>query len=328
MRALVIEKQPFFHLPVMAAQAVDWIAPSPEGRYVDATVGLGGHTLALLQAGAGHVLALDRDADALDRAQERIEQAGLLSRTIFVHARYRNLANILVELGWGKVQGVLLDAGVSSMQLDDPGRGFSFAHDGPLDMRMDKEERKGAADVVNTASEQELIKILREYGQEPMAGRIARHIVMERQKSRIETTDHLAGVVKRAYPRQRRARSRNHPATKTFQALRIAVNQELDDLQSVINALPDILVPGGRAVVIAFHSLEDRIVKHTLRRLAKGCLCPPEQPVCTCEPIPRIKILTKKPLLPGLEEMQGNPRSRSAKMRVAQALGAKGATDE
>lgn len=316
----MIEGQSFLHFPVMAEQVVDWIAPRPEGCYVDATVGLGGHTIALLQAGAGNVLALDRDADALDRAQELIQQAGVLSRAVLVQARYKNLATILDELGWSKMQGIILDAGVSSMQLDDAGRGFSFIHEGPLDMRMDREERADAADLVNTASEQELVTILREYGQEPMAGRIARHIVMERQKWRIETTSQLADVVCKAYPRQRRARSRNHPATKTFQALRIAVNQELDDLQSVMNTLPDLLVPGGRAVIITFHSLEDRIVKHTLRRLAKGCLCPQDQPVCTCEPSPRIKVLTKKPLLPGVHEIQKNPRSRSAKMRVAEAL--------
>jgi len=317
----VSEEQAFSHVPVMAGEVVDWIAPCPEGRYVDATAGHGGHTLALLRAGAGRILALDRDASALKQARRNLEQAGCLAQATLYQARYKDLKQVLDALGWDKVQGLVLDAGVSSQQLNDSSRGFSFIHDGPLDMRMDREEGWSARDVVNSAREEELRKIIAEYGQEPMAGRIARRIVQERQKGRIATTGRLADIVSMAYPRPRRAKSRNHPATKTFQALRIAVNQELEDLQAVMDSIPDILAPGARAVVITFHSLEDAIVKHTFRRQAKGCVCPAEQPVCTCEPRPRVRVLTKKPLLPTVEEREANPRSRSAKMRVAEALG-------
>lgn len=308
------------HIPVMAGQVVDWISPEGRGRYVDATLGLGGHTLALLRAGAGMVLALDQDQSALGLARTRIYEAGFLPRVVFRHARYENIAEVMDDLGWGNVQGLVLDAGVSSLQLEDPERGFSFVHNGPLDMRMDEQERNDAADLIHQAPERELRRIIREYGQEPLAGRIARRIIQEREKKRIDSTGQLADIVSKAYPPQRRARSRNHPATKTFQAVRIAVNRELEGLQALIQDIPDILAPGARAVVITFHSLEDRIVKHTFRRLAKGCLCPPEQAVCTCNPVPRIKVLTKKPVMPDDEEIAVNNRSRSAKMRVAEVL--------
>lgn len=308
------------HIPVMAGQVVDWISPERKGRYVDATAGLGGHTLALLRAGAGMVLALDRDQSALNQARKRIQEAGFLHRVVFWHAQYENAAEIMDDLGWEKAQGLVLDAGVSSMQLEDPERGFSFVHDGPLDMRMDEQEREDAADLVNRAPEQELKQIIRKYGQEPLAGRIARRIIQEREKKRIDSTGQLADIVSKAYPPQRRAKSRNHPATKTFQALRIAVNRELEGLQALMKDIPDILAPEARAVVITFHSLEDRIVKHAFRRLAKGCVCPPQQAVCTCDPVPRIKVLTKKPALPGDQEIAANNRSRSAKMRVAEVL--------
>ncbi|MFO7876546.1 MAG: 16S rRNA (cytosine(1402)-N(4))-methyltransferase RsmH [Desulfovermiculus sp.] len=308
------------HIPVMAGQVVDWISPERKGRYVDATAGLGGHTLALLRAGAGMVLALDRDQSALNQARKRIQEAGFLHRVVFWHAQHENAAEIMDDLGWEKAQGLVLDAGVSSMQLEDPERGFSFVHDGPLDMRMDEQEREDAADLVNRAPEQELKQIIRKYGQEPLAGRIARRIIQEREKKRIDSTGQLADIVSKAYPPQRRAKSRNHPATKTFQALRIAVNRELEGLQALMKDIPDILAPEARAVVITFHSLEDRIVKHAFRRLAKGCVCPPQQAVCTCDPVPRIKVLTKKPALPGDQEIAANNRSRSAKMRVAEVL--------
>lgn len=308
------------HTPVMVGQVVNWISPGPKGMYVDATAGLGGHTLALLRAGAGKVLALDRDKSALSQARKRVQEAGFLDRVVFRHARYQSAAEIMDGLGWGKAQGLVLDAGVSSLQLEDPERGFSFVHDGPLDMRMDEQERDDAADLVNRAPEQELRRIIWEYGQEPLAGRIARRIIQERERERIQSTGQLADIVNRAYPPQRRAKSRNHPATKTFQAVRIAVNRELEGLQDLMEDIPDILTPGARAVVITFHSLEDRIVKHAFRRLAKGCVCPLERAVCTCDPVPRIKVLTKKPLLPDDQEIAANSRSRSAKMRVAEVL--------
>jgi len=308
------------HFPVMADRAVAWVSPCPEGQYIDATVGLGGHTLALLTAGAGHILALDRDVSALDQARKRLEQCGYLSRVDFVHTQYRELAKIIAAQGWGKAQGLILDAGVSSLQLEDAQRGFSFVHDGPLDMRMDVHQEKDAALVVQRYSERELRRIIWEYGQEPMAGRIARRIVQERQKGPILTTGQLAEVVSKAYPHKRRIRSRNHPATKTFQAVRIAVNDELEGLQALMRDIPNLLAPGSRAVIITFHSLEDRIVKHSFRAQAKGCTCPPKQQVCTCVPNPRIKILTPKPELPDTQELTVNSRSRSAKMRVAEVL--------
>ena len=308
------------HVPVMVRQVLEWILPSPEGLYIDATLGSGGHSLALLRAGAGRILALDRDQSALEMASRHIEQAGFSEQAFLVHARYEDLARIMAQDGWDRAQGLILDAGVSSLQLDDPARGFSFAYDGPLDMRMDPSRGADAAELVNRASEYELKRIIREYGQEPMAGRIARRIVEQREAGRIVSTGQLAEVVSRAYPGKRRARSRNHPATKTFQALRIAVNRELEGLKSVLAELAHILVPGARAVIISFHSLEDRMVKHEFRRQAKGCLCPPDQQVCSCEPRPGIQVLTKKPLLPEPEEIRANPRSRSAKMRVAEVL--------
>ena len=310
----------YSHVPVMVDRVVEWIIPDPDGLYIDTTLGMGGHTLALLQAGAGRILALDRDLSALEVARRSIEQAGFEDQVLFMHARYEDLAWVMAEVGVKKAQGLVLDAGVSSLHLDDPARGFSFIHDGPLDMRMDTSSGTKAADLVNRASEQELKRIIGEYGQEPMAGRIARHIVQERHKGWIGSTGHLAKIVSLAYPGKRRAQSRNHPATKAFQALRIAVNRELEGLESLLAEMPRLLAPGARAVIISFHSLEDRIVKHGFRRQAKGCVCPPDQPVCTCEPKPRIKVLTKKPLLPGPEEIQANPRARSAKMRVAEVL--------
>lgn len=304
----------------MADRVVQWIRPVPEGLYVDATLGMGGHTLALLQAGGRRILALDRDRSALELARERIDQAGFLGQVVLAHARYEELARVMAEAGMPKAQGLVVDAGVSSLQLDDPGRGFSFVQDGPLDMRMDTSAGGEAAELVNRASEHELRRIIWEYGQEPMAGRIVRRIVHQRKTEWIGSTGHLADIVSRAYPGKRRAQSRNHPATKTFQALRIAVNRELEGLGSLLMELPHIVAPGARAVVISFHSLEDRIVKHEFRRQAKGCVCPLDQPVCSCEPRPQVKLLTKKPLLPEPEEIWANPRSRSAKMRVAEVL--------
>ncbi len=311
------------HLPVMPGEVVEWLGLQPGDRLVDGTLGLGGHTLALLQALAGElqVLALDRDREVLDMARARIEAAGYDRQVVFAHSRFSRLPDIMAEIGWPAVNGVLLDLGVSSLQLDQGQRGFSFLEDGPLDMRMNPDEgEQSARDLVNTASQERLKRIIRDYGEEPMAGRIASRIVRVREKGKIRTTQELAGLVAGAYPPKRRAKSRNHPATKTFQALRMAVNQELEELNHVLQRIPEILMPGGRVVVIAFHSLEDRLVKHTFKREASTCICPPYQDLCTCEHSPRLRVLTKKPIRPSPEEVQANPRSRSAKLRAAETL--------
>ena len=309
------------HISVMPEEVVSWLGPRPGGRYLDGTLGLGGHTLNLLQAteGGAYVLGIDRDTQALDRARQRL--APYEGHVFFSHNSFQYFEDSLEEVGWPVIDGAILDLGVSSLQLDHADRGFSFLHDGPLDMRMDRDSAYDSArTVVNTYSVEELRRIIREFGEEPMAGRIANAIVRQREEAAIESTTELAEIVSRAYPAKRRALSRNHPATKTFQALRIAVNHELDELEQFLERIVDHLVPGGRLAVISFHSLEDRIVKWFFRREAKGCICPREYPVCQCGHTQRLRILTKKPLLPGKAEMQYNSRSRSAKLRVAERI--------
>ena len=309
------------HISVMPGEIVSWLAPRAGGRYLDGTLGLGGHTLNLLQAAEGEcfVLGVDRDMQALEKARSRL--APYEGHVFFAHNSFQYFEDALEEIGWDLLDGAVLDLGVSSLQLDQADRGFSFLHDGPLDMRMDRDcGYDSARDVVNSYSFETLRKIIREFGEEPMAGRIANAIVRYREDTPIETTLQLAEIVSRAYPAKRRALARNHPATKTFQALRIAVNHELDELEQFLERVVDHLAPGGRVAVISFHSLEDRIVKWFFRREAKGCICPREYPVCQCGHSKRLHILTKKPLLPAKEELQQNSRSRSAKLRVAERL--------
>jgi len=310
------------HQPVLCAEVLEWLRPEKGRRFLDATLGLGGHTLALLQQSSGlEVLGLDQDGQALRLALERIEHAGFAGRIKGITCPFTDFEEALRLRGWDALDGVLLDLGLSSLQLDNPERGFGFFRDGPLDMRMDSEgSKQSAADLVNGLSQESLRRIIRDYGEEPMAGRIARLIVQERQKKRIERTFQLADTVRRAYPAKRRAKSRNHPATKTFQALRIAVNDELERLSGFLQKIPGYLAPGARIAVISFHSLEDRIAKHALKREAQSCSCPPEQLACDCSGSPRLRILTKKPIVPGEAEKAANPRSRSAKLRVAEAI--------
>jgi len=303
---------PAEHLPILLSQVVTALAPSAGGWIVDATVGLGGHARAVLDAQPGaRLLGLDVDSEALELARDRLAAFG--RRVVLVNASYASLAEIASVQGVANVDGVLFDLGVSSLQLDTPSRGFSFRHDGPLDMRFG---RNGAtvADLLTDIEEEELVRVLREFGEEPRARRVARAIVRARQKQPIRTTGELNRVVHAALGQRR---GRIDPSTRTFQALRIAVNRELEPIPSAIDQAARLLRPGGRLAVIAFHSLEDRLVKRALRRLSGRCVCPPGSFACQCRPDRLLEVLTPKPVTPGPEELAENPRARSAKLRVA-----------
>jgi 16S rRNA (cytosine1402-N4)-methyltransferase len=290
------------HVPVMTAEALGFLKPELGGLFVDCTIGLGGHARRLLEAGATRILGLDRDRDALAGARTALAQ--WVDRVELVHADYRDLDNILDERGIRLIDGALADLGVSSLQLDTAGRGFSFQRDEQLDMRMDQSSGPTAADLIATADERTLADIIHSYGEERFSRRIARAIVAERSREPIVTTGRLATLVRSAIPR--RTWTRIDPATRTFQALRLWVNHELDGLDQFLRAAARLLRAGARLVVIAFHSLEDRIVKHTLRGL-EGMGQP-------------IRVLTKRPIVPSDEEVNANPRSRSAKLRAAERL--------
>jgi len=316
------------HIPVLPKEVLHWLAPRPGGRYLDATVGLGGHSAAIVEhtAGQAEVLGLDRDADALAVARQRLHSCSCVH---LFQSNFADAARWVQQLGWERVDGILADLGVSSLQLDTAERGFSFLHDGPLDMRMDQRLPETAGKLVNEASYVRLKGIIRDLGEEPLAGRIARVIVDAREKQPISSTLELARLVALAYPPARRYQARNHPATRTFQALRMAVNGELEAVETFLRVAVDLLAPGGRLVVISFHSLEDRLVKRFFRAEAATCVCPPRQPVCTCGHSPRLRILTRKPITPSDEELASNPRSRSAKLRAAERLpGARGLEEE
>ncbi len=310
------------HRPVLLEQTVAGLLPRPGGRgkYLDATFGGGGHTRALLDASApdGVVLALDADPDAIRRARALQQEPGLAQRLIPVHANFADLATVARERKQMPLDGILLDLGLSSFQLDQPERGFAFRHEGPLDMRFDPEMGAPASELVNTLPERELADLIWRYGEEHGSRRIARAIVHERDREPIETTTRLAAIVSRALG-GRRGRD-THPATRTFQALRIATNQELAALESALTGAVDVLAAGGRLAVIAFHSLEDRIVKRFIERESAACLCPPETPVCVCEHRPRLRKVTRRAVRPDEEEMNSNPRARSAVLRIAERL--------
>lgn len=299
-----------------------WLAPRPGGTYVDATLGRGGHGLEIVGriSPGGRFIGIDRDKTALEVASRRI-RAGAPSDVdlSFVAANYADLETILDELGCPTVDGVLFDVGVSSPQLDDPQRGFTYRHDAPLDMRMDLEQAITARDLVNDTPERELADIIRRYGEERWAARIARFIVERRRQAPLETTGELVEVIKAAIPASAR-RTGPHPARRTFQALRIAVNDELGSLRRGIHGAIERLAVGGRVVVISFHSLEDRIAKEVFRDAARGCVCPPELPVCQCNRVPTVRVLTRRPVLPSQEEIESNPRARSAKLRAAEKV--------
>ena len=291
------------HVPVMTAEALEFLQPERGGVFVDCTVGLGGHSRALLDRGASRVIGIDRDLDAL--AHARVTLAPWGAKAELVHSDYRAIDSVLDGLDIALVDGALADLGVSSMQFDEPGRGFSFQRDEPLDMRMDRSSGETAAQLIATAGEQELADTIYAYGEERFSRRIARRIVESRREAPIDTTLKLATIVRRAVPT--RGYQRIDPATRTFQALRIWVNRELEGLDAFLGAMAKRLRAGARLVVITFHSLEDRIVKHTLRALEKSGDA-------------AVKILTKKPLVPGESEIALNPRARSAKLRAAEKL--------
>jgi 16S rRNA (cytosine1402-N4)-methyltransferase len=308
-----------FHTPVMLEKVLQSLRCKPGGIYVDGTLGGGGHARAILENTApdGLLIGIDRDDDALLESEKRLQPFG--QRKILIKGNFADIGEILTNLNIRKVDGILLDLGVSSHQLDTADRGFSFSLDAPLDMRMDQSSRYRAYDLVNLSPEKELRKVIRDYGEEPMAGRIARAILAKRASAPIRTTIELADVVCRAVRRQG-VRKKGHPATRTFQAIRIAVNQELSNLSTAMDAGIDQLGQGGRFSIISFHSLEDRIVKETFRSWEGRCQCPPGLPVCQCQREAKLRVLTRKPLRPEAGESETNPRARSARLRTAEKI--------
>ena len=308
----------FRHVPVLFDEVMEALDIREDGTYIDGTVGGGGHSSGICErlGPEGRLIAVDRDTDALAAASARLSIYGC--RQGFIHANYSDVDEIARAAG-GKVQGILLDLGVSSFQLDNPDRGFSYMHDAKLDMRMNEDDHLTAYDVVNGYSEKELAAIIREYGEENWAPRIAQFIVRERAGRPIETTGELTDIVKAAIPARAR-RTGPHPAKRTFQAIRIEVNDELGHLREAVKTLPDLLDSGGRIAIITFHSLEDRIVKTEFEKRLNPCTCPKEFPVCVCGRKPDVRKVTRKPVTPGEEEIELNPRARSAKLRVLEKI--------
>ena len=305
---------PVPHVSVLYHPLIESLRPISPGRYVDATVGAGGHAWGILESSSpeGQLLGLDLDPRALELANQRLNS--FLGRFFLVHASYTSLLLSLRQLGWDRVDGIMIDLGVSSMQIDSPERGFSFLKEGPLDMRFDPSQPTSAADLVNTLSEQDLADIIWRYGEDKFSRRIARAIVGNRPFS---TTLQLANVIEKTTGR---SSGKIHPATRSFQALRIATNGELQALENFLPQAISALKPGGRLAVISFHSLEDRIVKQFFRKESSDCICPPDQPVCTCGHKASIKEITRRPLTANEEEIDANPRARSARLRVAEKI--------
>lgn len=306
------------HTPVLQDTVIDRLKPTADGVYVDGTVGLGGHAAAILEATApgGRIIGIDLDAAALQTAQQRLRPFG--ERVILINGNFAEMDNLLEAHAISAVDGILLDIGVSSLQLDTPNRGFSFNHTAPLDMRMDTQtDDLTAMQVIRGSSREELAEIFRRYGEERFAKRIAQRIVQVRAETPITTTTELAEIVKQAVPH---GRTKIHPATRVFQALRIHVNAELENLSRGLDTAVPLLKQGGHLCVITFHSLEDRIVKRFFRTRAQTCICPPKTPICICEHTATLEILTKRPICPEAAEVQHNPRARSAKLRVARKL--------
>ena len=306
----------YTHKSVLLDECIDGLNIRPDGVYVDGTLGRAGHSREIAKRlTTGRLICIDRDMAAIEAAQTRL--ADWMDRVTLIHSNFSELGEVLKEAGITGVDGMLFDLGVSSPQLDDASRGFSYMQDAPLDMRMDVSAPLTAYEVVNTWSFEELRRILTEYGEERYSSRIAKAIVTVRETAPIETTLQLVEVIKSAMP-SAALREKQHPAKRSFQAIRIAVNGELDALPPMLSAAVEALNPGGRLAVITFHSLEDRIVKQTMKELATGCTCPPNFPVCVCGNKPKIRLVSRKPIVSGEAELEENPRARSAKLRVAE----------
>ena len=314
-----MEEINYGHRPVLLHECLDALAIRPDGVYLDGTLGRAGHSLEIVRrlTAGGRLIALDRDETAIEAAQRRL--ADYMDRVTLVHSNFSALDDVLCELGVRGVDGMLFDLGVSSPQLDEAERGFSYMNDAPLDMRMDKGESLTAYAVVNTWDEQRLLRILWDYGEERYARRIVGAIMERRAQRPVETTLELVDIIKGAMPAAA-LREKQHPAKRTFQAIRIAVNDELGAIARMMETAPDKLNIGGRLCVISFHSLEDRIVKSGIAARENGCTCPREAPVCTCGFVKTLRSVTRKPILPSEEELEVNPRSRSAKLRVAERV--------
>lgn len=309
----------FSHSPVLLDEVLEMINPVSDGIYVDCTLGGAGHSFHMLKDSSpkGILVGIDQDRDAIRAASFRLKEFG--DRAVLVQGNFSDLPSILDKLGINKVNGILYDLGVSSYQLDNPERGFSYKRDAALDMRMDKSAGVTAGELVNTLSEEQLSKIIRQYGEDRFAGRIAFFITRERMKAPISTTGQLVDIIKQAIPARYR-REGPHPAKRTFQALRIEVNKELEVLENALGSMVNYLKPGGRVCVITYHSLEDRIVKEFFREKAKGCRCPKDFPVCTCNFQPVFKLIKSGGICPSDSEVEINPRARSARLRVAERL--------
>ena len=305
----------FHHVSVLLDECIEGLNIKPDGIYVDGTLGGGGHAYEVCRrlGEHGRLIGIDQDADAIAAATKRLEP--FADKVTVVRSNYENIASVLHELGIEKVDGIYLDLGVSSYQLDTASRGFTYREDAPLDMRMDQRNTQTAADIVNTYSEMELYRIIRDYGEDRFAKNIAKHIVRQRQEKPYETTGELIETIKAAIPAKIRATG-GHPAKRTFQAIRIELNHELDVLNCSIDTMIDLLNPGGRLSIITFHSLEDRIVKKRFRDNENPCICPPEFPVCMCGRKSKGTVITRKPIVPGEEELEYNKRSKSSKLRV------------
>ncbi len=310
----------FAHKPVLYQETIEALRIKPDGIYADGTLGGGGHSFGILQqlSQEGRLIGIDRDEDAIRAASERL--APFAGQAVIVRGNYEDMPAILRGQGIAGADGILLDLGVSSYQLDEAERGFSYREEAPLDMRMDRRDERSAYDVVNGCTEMELFHMIRDYGEDRFAKNIAKHIVAERQKAPIRTTTELAEIVRQAIPAKLREGG-GHPAKRTFQAIRIEVNRELDILKDSIDGLIDLLNPEGRLCIITFHSLEDRIVKTAFRRAEDPCICPPDFPVCVCGRKPKGKVITKKPIVSAAEELAENPRAHSAKLRVFEKKG-------
>ena len=310
----------FKHTSVLLEETIEELKIKPDGIYVDGTLGGGGHGFCVCRSlgEQGRFIGLDQDADALAAASKRLEPFG--KKVTVIRSNYEHMKTVLQEIGIQKVDGIVLDLGVSSYQLDDPERGFTYRMpEAPLDMRMDTRQSLTAEEIVNEYSEMELFRIIRDYGEDKFAKNIAKHIVLARENKRIKTAGELTEIIKAAIPAKVRMTG-GHPSKRTFQAIRIALNREIEVLESSLDGMIDLLKPDGRLCIITFHSLEDRIVKNAFKRNENPCVCPSHFPVCVCGAISKGKVVTRKPILPGEVELENNKRSKSAKLRVFQKI--------